>query len=235
MKLLFGTLLLLASSAAAGLYPTRPIASTVFSAGRLSTITWINDDTQPSVSQMGPIRIDLYSGDNDYVATLAQNVEPTKRSKSVWISPTLGSNGSDYHLRFICEDPQITVYTARFTLTAMDDTPPYHRADKVEPRSTTYSAFAVGNDATSTFSSFSAIPTSLNTSATSTYSSGMSSSTLSSSYYLPASTGDAYRRQHHSSTGTSGSWKRNTMDVERLKFRLVFILWPLLVGVTMAL
>lgn len=61
-------LLLLVSSAAAGLYPTRPIASTVFSAGRMSTITWINDDTEPTLSQIGPVRIDLFTGDDVSVA-----------------------------------------------------------------------------------------------------------------------------------------------------------------------
>ena len=105
-------LLLLVSSAAAALYPTRPIASTVFSAGRMSTITWIDDGTAPSLPQIGPVRIDLFSGDDvsgaaslkqlvhltlyqNYVGTLAQNVDPAKRSKSVWISPTLGPNGTD--------------------------------------------------------------------------------------------------------------------------------------------
>ncbi|KAH9925794.1 uncharacterized protein B0H18DRAFT_1008394, partial [Fomitopsis serialis] len=232
LRLSVCTLVLFVSSATAGLYPTRPIASTVLSAGRMSTITWINDDTQPSLSQMGPVRIDLFSGDDNYVATLAQNVEPTRRSKSVWISPTLGPNGSDYHLRFICEDPPMTVYTAGFTLSAMDDTPPYHRSSRAETRSTTYSALE--NNATSSFSTFSAAPTSMNISASSSYSSRPSSSSLSSSYAVPTSTSNTYRQKAHSSTGSSGSWKRNTVDTERLKFRLVFVLWPLLVGMTMA-
>jgi len=231
LRLSVCTLLLFVSSATAGLYPTRPIASTVFSAGRMSTITWINDDTQPSLSQMGTVRIDLFSGDDNYVATLAQNVEPTRRSKSVWISPTLGPNGSDYHLRFICEDPPMTVYTAGFTLAAMDDTPPYHRSGKAETRSSTYPALE--DNVTSSFSTFSAAPTSMNIS--STYSSRLSSSPLSSSYAMPTSTSNPYRQQTQSSTGSSGSWKRNTVDTERVKFRLVFVLWPLLVGMTMAL
>ena len=62
------SLLVLVSSAAAALYPTRPIASTVFSAGRMSTITWIDDGTAPSLSQIGPMRIDLYYGDDVSVA-----------------------------------------------------------------------------------------------------------------------------------------------------------------------
>lgn len=31
----------------------------------------------------------------NYIGTLAQNVDPSKRSKSLWISPTLGPNGTD--------------------------------------------------------------------------------------------------------------------------------------------
>ncbi|KZT70569.1 hypothetical protein DAEQUDRAFT_810471 [Daedalea quercina L-15889] len=229
------TLLLVVSSVAASLYPTRPIANTVFSAGRMSTITWINDDTQPSVSQMGPVRIDLFSGDDNYVATLAQNIEPSRRSKSVWISPTLGPNASDYHLRFICEDPPVTVYTARFALVAMDDTPAYHRAGKLEPRSTSTAYLTLGSSATSSPASFATIPMSLNSTTVSTSPSRMPSSTVRSSYAIPTSTSNPYRQQTQNSAGSSGSWKRGTVDMERLKFRLVFILWPFLIGMTLAL
>lgn len=70
------SLLLLVSSATAGLYPTRPIASTVFSAGRLSTITWINNDDAPTLSQIGPVRIDLFSGDDVSIAAGLRYIHP---------------------------------------------------------------------------------------------------------------------------------------------------------------
>lgn len=63
----------------------------------------------------------------------------------------------------------------------------------------------------------------------------LSTSTVSSSYVVPTSTSNPYKQQNKNSAGSSGPWKRNTVDMERLKFRLVFILWPLLIGVTMAL
>lgn len=63
MSLLFSTLLF-TTLARAGLYGTRPIANTVLSSGRLSSVNWINDNTAPSLKEMGPMRIDLYrSGD----------------------------------------------------------------------------------------------------------------------------------------------------------------------------
>lgn len=44
---------------------------------------------------------------------------------------------------------------------------------------------------------------------------------------------DAYLHAHDGQPVTSGA--ERTIDFERLKFRLVFILWPALVGITMAL
>ena len=137
------------------------------------------------------------------------------------------------YLRFISDDPPSTTYTSRFTLAAMDDTPPYHRSGQAQTRSTTYPVLE--DNATSSLVSSSSAPTSLNTSSTSMTSTRLSTSTVSSSYVIPTSTSNPYRQQNKNSAGSSGSWKRNTVDMERLKFRLVFILWPLLIGVTMAL
>ncbi|PCH37198.1 hypothetical protein WOLCODRAFT_167375 [Wolfiporia cocos MD-104 SS10] len=238
--LVFASVLLYIASAAAGLYGTRPVASTVLSAGRFSTVTWINDNSRPSLSEMGPVRIDLYVGGDTLVATLAENVEPTRRHHSVWISPTWGPNGSDYHMRFICEDPPLVIYTADFTITAMDDTPPWQGEAKAlaQTASTTSSGssyasfpaastlpFSLGSMNFSTAQSV--MPTTMSKISTSVASASSSSSTIEPD--------NPYMNK--AKTGASGGllWKRTAVDLERVKFRLVFILWPALIGMTMAL
>ncbi|KZT02851.1 uncharacterized protein LAESUDRAFT_762503 [Laetiporus sulphureus 93-53] len=235
--------LLYVSSVAAGLYGTRPIANTVLSAGRLSTVTWINDNTKPSLTEMGPVRIDLYYQDN-YVATVADNVDPLSRHQKVWISPTWGPNGSDYHMRFICEDPPLTIYTADFTITAMDDTSPYGGSEHDAEVSS--SSYATKTSASVYTATFSLGPLSISTTfeSSSTGQSSTSPSLTSSSINTPVSTSTSpvmtqteNPYMDKAKTGASGSsiWRKTTVDLERIKFRLVFILWPVLIGVTMAL
>lgn len=56
--------LLLAVSVSAGLYGTAPVASTVWSAGRSQTVTWIDDKSAPHLGQLGPMDIELLNGDD---------------------------------------------------------------------------------------------------------------------------------------------------------------------------
>ena len=59
--------LLLVVSVSAGLYGTTPVASTVWSAGRSQTVTWTDDKSVPHLEQLGPIDIELFSGESDDV------------------------------------------------------------------------------------------------------------------------------------------------------------------------
>ncbi|CCM01780.1 uncharacterized protein FIBRA_03847 [Fibroporia radiculosa] len=222
------------ASVASSVYPTRPIAKTVMGAGRLSSVTWINDKTWPSLSEMGPMKIDLYLEDDTFVATLAKNVDPTRRSQKIWISPTWGPNGSEYHMRFICETPPLTVYTADFTITAMDDTSPFQGAEKAVISSTVGGAEA----AMSTSSAIAPYPSSPSTMTTSsTVSSTTQTSSPTSTTSSPTGTQTHNPYMNKAKTGASGGglWTRTTVDLERVKFRLVFILWPMMIGITMAI
>lgn len=64
---LFWSTLLLANCVSAGIYGTYPVADTVLSAGRVANVEWTNDHSKPSLTDMGPVNIDLYVGE---VATL---------------------------------------------------------------------------------------------------------------------------------------------------------------------
>jgi len=235
MMILLATVLLYVTSVTAALYGTRPIANTVLSAGRMSSITWINDNQRPSLREMGPMKVDLYVGGDTYVATLAENVDPTSRSQKVWISPTWGPNGSDYHLRFICEDPPLTIYTAEFTITAMDDTLPYHGAEKAVAQSTSMTTMKTTSPTVSvaTFSMGHLNASTVSSGVTST----ASTSTTASSRVSSASTQTTNPHMDKAKSGAAGGslWKRTSVDLERIKFRMVFILWPMLIGMTLAL
>lgn len=48
----------------ASLFPTFPTARSILTAGRVTTIHWVDDREPPSITMMGPCRIDLFV---DYV------------------------------------------------------------------------------------------------------------------------------------------------------------------------
>ncbi|KAI0916196.1 hypothetical protein AcW1_009966 [Taiwanofungus camphoratus] len=168
----------------------------------------------------------------NYVATLAKDVDPTSRSQKVWISPTWGPNGSDYHMRFICDDPPITVYSAEFTLTDMSDTRPYDGAEQAM----TQSAPTDTSPASISTAMLKFGP--LNTTMVSTSTSTITRpSTAATGTPPPISdqNEDPYIKNKKTGASSGSLWKRTAVDLERIKFRVVFILWPALVGITMAL
>lgn len=52
------------SSALASLYPTSPVAGTVYDAGRQNLVEWIDDDPKPHLYEISVLKVDLYH-DND--------------------------------------------------------------------------------------------------------------------------------------------------------------------------
>lgn len=51
-----------ACTALAGIYGTSPVANTVWTAGRMYSVTWTDDKNQPKLDKLGPLSIELYSG-----------------------------------------------------------------------------------------------------------------------------------------------------------------------------
>ncbi|KAI8986855.1 hypothetical protein BD414DRAFT_461297 [Trametes punicea] len=224
-RLLVLAALLSAQCVSAGIYGTNPVSDTVLSAGRIASVTWRDDSSKPSVREMGPVKIDLYVGES-YVTTLADDVDPQSLSADVWISPSLGHNGSDYHMRFICQQPPLTVYTADFTIINMANIYPIdgltidaHNESAPTITYITPELTLVLPDAT-VVSTLKPTPVTMRPTAT-----APPLTIEEDEPYAPAQTGAA--------VATAG--KRPTIDMERLKFRLVFIFWPALVGISMAL
>ena len=50
--------------ALASLYPTSPVANTVYDAGRQNLVEWIDDDLLPHLHEISVLKVDLYH-DND--------------------------------------------------------------------------------------------------------------------------------------------------------------------------
>ncbi|KAL5524900.1 hypothetical protein ACEPAF_8769 [Sanghuangporus sanghuang] len=117
----FILLLFSAASASASLYPTQPIAKTVFRGGSYNNISWIDNDAVQgsSLAQLGKLRIDLWAGKMKRVATLATDVDPQQMFQSVYISPLLWENASNFVIRFKSLEPPETIYTADFSITNM--------------------------------------------------------------------------------------------------------------------
>lgn len=61
VSLLLAIIYSLCSSVEAGLYPTQPIAKTVFRAGAWNTITWIDSGDKPRLNELGRIQIELFN------------------------------------------------------------------------------------------------------------------------------------------------------------------------------
>ena len=51
-------------SALASLYPTSPVAGTVYDAGRQNSVEWMDDDLTPHLYEISVLKVDLYY-DND--------------------------------------------------------------------------------------------------------------------------------------------------------------------------
>ena len=54
----------------ARLYPTNPSTNAVLMAGQTAQVAWMDDIHRPSITEMGPVQIDMYSSDS--VSSLLQ-------------------------------------------------------------------------------------------------------------------------------------------------------------------
>ncbi|KAI9064754.1 hypothetical protein FKP32DRAFT_1625347 [Trametes sanguinea] len=230
LRLLALVALMSANCARAGIYGTSPVADTVLSAGRIATVTWRDDQTEPSIDDMGPVKLDLYVGQS-FVTTLAEDIDPASGSTDVWITPSLMHNGSDYHMRFVCQDPPLTVYTADFGITDMANMAPLDGLT-IDPH----------NESVPTVTYITPMLTLVLPDATVVSTLKPTPVTMRPTPTAPPFTveeDDEPRVPAPTQTGAAvamlGIGKRPTFDMERIKFRLVFIFWPALVGISMAL
>ncbi|KAM5532118.1 hypothetical protein V8D89_014211 [Ganoderma adspersum] len=209
----------------ASLFPTFPTAHSILTAGRVTTVRWVDDQERPSIITMGPCRIDLFV-DYTYVTNLAEGVDPKAGSADVWISPSWRHNGTNFYLRFTCEQPHHVAYTADFTVTGMSNIAPLDGPTINTHNESAFTIAYVPPKLTVT------LPT-----ATSTVKPIIYSSSYPSGFAPPIASleNDPGMQPIKTGSAAAGLRKRPTVDLERLKFRFVFIFWPALIGITMAL
>ncbi|KAG2131521.1 hypothetical protein BD769DRAFT_1775071 [Suillus cothurnatus] len=202
----------------ASLYPIQPVQNTVYYSGQTALTRWIDDGTYPVLSEMGGISIQLYRDSDTYLATLARNVSTGARSCQLDIPRSLVSDGSNFTLRYITNTPyDMIIYSADFKIVVQGDS---------LPTKTNMNASSMASSMASSTSQ------NLFFQATNTPSSE-STPTPTNIVIPPLRPGDVGNIDQPSKSRLGNAAGR--IDIEKLKFRVVFILWPALLGVTMAL
>ncbi|KAJ4474245.1 hypothetical protein J3R30DRAFT_649903 [Lentinula aciculospora] len=228
---IFGSYLLNLRLVAARLYPTRPVSGTLYHCGKCDPITWIDDGKNPSMQNLGLLTVDLYCK-NQYVFTIEQAdpdagmlmfCPPSPRDFQ-WPQDcdvyTLLFNGDNH-------SENQTVYSHDFSVSGTsrtridvknhttDETPTLRTALGVSGQTLTISPTASISLPTPTApaSTSNDRPQNHDPSATTVYADPLPGSNL----------------PHRNSASSKG------IDMEKLKFRFVFIVWPALIGISMAL
>ncbi|KAJ3782568.1 hypothetical protein GGU10DRAFT_389773 [Lentinula aff. detonsa] len=217
----------------ARLYPTRPVSGTVYHCGKCDPITWMDDGKNPSMQNLGLLTVDLYCKDQ-YVFTIEQADPDAEMLMFCPPSPhdfqwPQGCNA--YTLLFNGDNPSEnqTIYTHDFRISGTS------RAAKVEFMNHTIAgnpalrtALGVGSQTLtiSPTTSVSQVPTST-TPASLTDERHRSDTSATTIYADPLTSTDRSHRNGASFT--------RSIDMEKLKFRFVFIVWPALIGISMAL
>lgn len=93
------------SAVNAALYVTRPLTSTVCSAGESCTIQWVDDGNTPLLAAMGSANIALYTGDQQAVQQIASLDVSDSHSVTFTPDPRAGPSSSAYYIGFSSTEP----------------------------------------------------------------------------------------------------------------------------------
>ncbi|KAI0033080.1 hypothetical protein K488DRAFT_85238 [Vararia minispora EC-137] len=238
--------ILSAPPALASLYCTRPVANTVYKAGEKASIIWIDDGKAPLLADMPKLQLDLHNPDNTLAKTFSKDVDPKSKKFEVLLSPTLGKNSSGYYFRF--HGGNSDVYTARFTITGVtggdsDATP----APVVASTSAAAVPAAAQNAATA--ASPNPLATAMAGSPRANVTPALNEAEaarptpknliptvppVSTAFTITAPSATLVPHTVITSVA-NGASSLFDFDMETLKFRIVFILWPALMGISLAL
>ncbi|KAK0199649.1 hypothetical protein DFS33DRAFT_1456913 [Desarmillaria ectypa] len=194
-------------TASASIYPTQPAAATVYNVGQPAVLNWRS--TLKDAENIRKFKVELLAGNHTYIGTLARNVHTRLQTYTVYLSPQLKYKGSDYTMRWISEsDPKNILYTADFTISGIPDL--------LSPLPLSYDAFPAPDTFAKT-----ATATKLALQATTTQSG--------------TGGGPSYSSTGAASPGSSDSHPYSAAHSRRFDARLLFVLWPAIVGFSMAL
>ncbi|KAG6815670.1 hypothetical protein H0H87_012361 [Tephrocybe sp. NHM501043] len=181
----FVTLLALSSSAFATVFITSPTASTTFTAGKLATISWQDDNSSPSLKDFGPAKVSIYVG-NAQQQTSLQLIVP-----SVDVSTTQ----SIHFIRFEslslkdAAAPQYPAlaFSAKFTMNSMTGTFSPAILDQINGQSTAPLAGATTAAAGASTTASASLTTSKSATATATKSSSTPANTSNAAVHMKGS------------------------------------------------
>ncbi|KAF8223251.1 hypothetical protein L208DRAFT_1445536 [Tricholoma matsutake] len=222
----------------ASVYPTQPIADTVYASGQLAQVKWRDDGRAPRLKNMGFMSIDLYvssegSTNNikNYVASLAKDVAPIARSHTVIIPQTLPTNASLFNLHFKPSSPHSHLYSQSHQRTSLH--PHAHKPETIysaDFQIVTLTQTADSDPNTDPFPVLSLLHP--QSQSTPTPSSEPTSATIVHADPLWDDTDEDQKNTQAQAPLHNGNRRRERM--EKAKLRILFMLWPALVGVSMA-
>ncbi|KAJ7444574.1 hypothetical protein B0H11DRAFT_2088734 [Mycena galericulata] len=206
--------------ALASLWPTHPTANTTFAAGNSMWITWIDTLDRPRLPEMGLINMDLCTADGKYVATFGERISPMQRVHKAAIPHNLTSDGP-YVIIFHSTYPRVEYWTADFHITpAITDTALPYTPPQLADVNATHPQLTLVLPDTTVVSTLA--PTA-----------EFAAATTISAGPLP-SYGVGGTGLNHVHSPNSGNPRKGS-HFQDVGFRLTFILWPALIGISMAL
>ncbi|KAJ6498511.1 hypothetical protein C8R47DRAFT_1111953 [Mycena vitilis] len=199
------------------LYPTHPDARSNPTSGTNMTVTWTDSRHPPHIRDMGPMDIDLCAPNGTRCHPLATGVSPTQRACSVLIPQNVSFTGtSKFVMLFTCSYPIMTIWTHSFHITpgpsTTDSILPYMSDDNA-----TNPELTLVLQATTVVSELAPTPK------------VPAATTISAGPLNDQSGGAGLDRVH---SPNSANPRKESREAQ---YRLAFILWPALIGISMAL
>ncbi|KAJ7182855.1 hypothetical protein C8R43DRAFT_15148 [Mycena crocata] len=202
--------------ARASLFPTNPIANTTVTAGTEVQVTWIDTSRHPRLPEMGSLlNIDLCCKDGTNPVTLARKVSPMSRTHMVLIPENLTCSGL-YVMIFSSAYPPMKIWTADFNIAPpliTDSTLPY--TPQLDDANATHPQLTIVLPSATIVSDLAPTPK-------------FAAATTVEAGPLPpgGGGGGGLNRVHSPNRARKG---------DDARFRLVFIVWPAVIGISMAL
>ncbi|KAJ7621398.1 hypothetical protein FB45DRAFT_140547 [Roridomyces roridus] len=207
----------------ASLFPTYPVASTKCTAGQPIRVKWIDTRDKPHLREMGSLSIYLCTADGEPTTRLAERVSPMRREHTVYIPGNITTGV--YSISFNSTYPPKTFWTHNFAIEqpVTDSTMPYAPAAEPEAGVTSNGN---GNGPLLTI----VLPTTTIVSQLGPTSElPPPATTITADDASPAAGGEAGQGLNRESSPNGGRKRRAS------RVRLVFVVWPALVGLSLAL
>ncbi|KAH8809663.1 hypothetical protein DL96DRAFT_1628758 [Flagelloscypha sp. PMI_526] len=207
------------------LYPTSPVSDTVFYAGQPANISWMNDRHNPPLKDLGNVRIELWAGKNN-ISVLGEDIDPQAFSYFPTM-PNLTYLGEQriYGIHFVPHNKQYeTIYTARFSI---QEPPPSMKSTSNSSKDHAYLTVVLPS---TTYVSTLDRQTAPSASSTLVVDAIHTQSLKDSPSFQSSSNDGGGQKPFHVNAAVGPRF-----DVEKMKFRLVFMMWPVFFGVSMAL